>query len=227
MAFGDNIRLYKEFLFDGSEATVHLADPQSGMTSLLPSDQKAIAFFNGFENFSRVLGQSTVKTTRLDDVASLPDIEYLKMDIQGAELTVLQNGLKTLASCLMVQIEISFIPLYENQPAFGEVDVFMRQQGFVPHCFTEIKRWSITPTIYHNNFRVPGNQLLEGDLVYIRSPFHLERLDDTQIKKLALLAHQLYGSTDLCHFLMLELQKRGCLEQAIVERYSALFAHRA
>jgi hypothetical protein len=46
----------------------------------------------------------------------------------------------------------------------------MRSKGFVPHCFVDIKRWSIAPTIRDNNFRVPFNQLLEADVVYIKDP---------------------------------------------------------
>jgi FkbM family methyltransferase len=226
LVFGDNIRLFKDYLYDGSEATVHLAEPVSGMTSLLEPDMKVLEFFNGFPEIGRQLGTTPIKTVRLDDVAGLPPIDYLKMDIQGAELTVLHNGMKALSNCLMMQLEVSFITLYKNQPTLGEIDLFMREHGFVPHCFTEIKRWSITPTIYHHNFRVGGNQLLEGDLVYIRDPFALDRLDDTQLKKLAAMAHYFYGSTDLCHYLMLELQKRGSLEQTNVERYSALYASR-
>ena len=58
----------------------------------------------------------------------------------------------------------------KNQPAIGEIDTFMRKIGFVPHGFTELKRWSIAPTVCDNNFRKPFNQLLEADMLYIETP---------------------------------------------------------
>ena len=33
-----------------------------------------------------------VKTTRLDDISGLPEPDFIKLDIQGAELLVLQHG---------------------------------------------------------------------------------------------------------------------------------------
>ena len=81
-----------------------------------------------------------------------------------------------------MQLEVSYFPLYEDQPSFGEVDVYMRTIGFMPHCFSDVKRWSISPTIFNNNFRVPGNQLLESDIVYVKNPLKLAELSDIQLQ---------------------------------------------
>ena len=61
---------------------------------------------------------------------------------------------------------MSYFSLYEGQPTFGEVDVYMRSIGYVPHQFLQVKRWSIAPTIFNGNFEKPGNQLLES-ILYI------------------------------------------------------------
>jgi len=141
----------------------------------------------------------------------LPYIDFIKMDIQGAELTVLQNGIEKLSNCLATQLEVSWICLYENQPTFGDIDVWIRSQGFVPHKFTEVKRWSIAPTVFDNNFRIPGNQLLESDIIYIRDPLKLDQLTDIQLKKFAVLAHFCFESIDLCVFILRELEKRNSM----------------
>jgi hypothetical protein len=47
----------------------------------------------------------------------------------------------------------------------GIIDLELRSQGFIPHRFTDVKRWSITPTIRNNDPRLPFNQLLEADIV--------------------------------------------------------------
>lgn len=210
-AFGDSVTIFNDFLSDGLEKTLYLASEASGMTSLLKPDLKALRFFNGFEDFGTVHRTEKIQTRRLDDVLELPAIDMLKMDIQGSELSVLSNGLKTLKDCLAIQLEVSYICLYENQPSFGEIDMWMRKNGFAPHCFVDVKRWSITPTIRDNNFRVPFNQLLESDIVYIKNPLNLSDLTSTQLKKMALIAHYSFLSFDLCVYILLELISRGDL----------------
>ena len=131
------------------------------------------------------------------------------MDIQGAELTVLKNGNRVVEQCVAIQLEISFIPLYESQPTFGEIDVWMRSKGFVPHSFLDVKRWSIAPTTRNNNIRIPFNQLLEADIVYIKNPLQLSAWSDEQLRKLALISHEFFGSPDLTTFLLIELERRA------------------
>jgi FkbM family methyltransferase len=210
-AYGNRANVHQEFLFDGSVQKLHITSETGGMTSLLKPRQAALKFFNGFEGFGAIEAVANVQTSRLDDLDTLPCIDLLKMDIQGAELTVLQNGMEKLADCVAIQLEVSYVCLYENQPSFGDVDVWMRAQGYAPHKFLDVKRRSIAPTIFNNNFRIPGNQLLESDIVYIRDPLALDKLTDVQVQKMAVIAHYCLQSYDLCVFTLLELIKRGHL----------------
>src|SRR4051794_14155068 len=70
--YGSAVTIFRDFLFDGTEKTVYLTHPQSGMSSLLKPKMSALRFFNGFENFGRVERTETVQTRRLDDVENLP-----------------------------------------------------------------------------------------------------------------------------------------------------------
>ncbi len=218
-AYGVRATIHRDFLFDGEERTLFLTSGPSGMTSLLNPRIPALRFFNGFEFFGRVERTMRVQTRRLDDIAAVPPLDFIKMDIQGAELTVLKHGLSKLRDCVAVQLEVSFIGLYENQPPFGEVDMWMRSQGFAPHCFVDVKRWSIAPTVFMNNFRVPGNQLLEGDMVYVKDPLRLSELSVAQLKKLAALAHYCFRSYDLCVFVLMELERRSSIPASAHQRY--------
>nr|WP_244567251.1 FkbM family methyltransferase [Escherichia coli] len=49
----------------------------------------------------------------------------LKIDTQGSELNILVGGEQVLNNTLCIQLEVSFIPLYEGQPSFGEIDVYL------------------------------------------------------------------------------------------------------
>lgn len=223
--YGTRVSLYPFYLYDGSEQTVHVAHAESGMTSVLMPKERSLKFFNGFEYFGRIISKEKLKTYKLNEISGVPFIDFLKMDIQGAELTVLKHGLDVLSECVAIQLEVSFFCLYENQPSFGDIDVWMRENGFVPHCFVDIKRWSITPTIRNNNFRIPFNQLLEADIVYIRDPLNISEWPDEQIKKLALIAHECFSSTDLALYLLIELERRHPLvssESSLTTRYLSM-----
>ena len=219
LKYKDSIKLFNEFLFDGSDQDLYLAKPGSGLTSLFKPNEKVLNFFNSFSYFGKISEIKKIKTSKLNDIENLPLIDFAKLDIQGSELTVLKNGSLKLVKCLAIQVEVSYVCLYENQPTFGEIDLWMRESGYIPHRFIDIKRWSITPTIFNDNPRVPGNQLLESDIIYIKDPFRTELLDDEQLKKLILLSHYCFKSYDLSVFFILELEKRKILKKNIFKNY--------
>lgn len=221
-SYGDKVTIYRTFLYDGSEQTAYIAAEASGMTSLLPPKLAALKFFNGFEHFGTIHSKQQVATARLDDVPNLPLIDFVKMDIQGAELTVLKNGENSLSQCIAIQLEVSYIPLYEGQPCFGEIDIWMRSKGFVPHLLMDVKRWSIAPTIRNNDIRVPFNQLLESDIVYIRDPLEVKTWNIHQIKKLAVIAHEFFASIDLTIYLINELIRRDPAYSSLRQDYLLL-----
>ena len=72
-----------------------------------------------------------IPTIRLDDVDEIKNIDYLKIDIQGGELEVFKNGVNLLKNCLVIHTEVKFLPMYEGQPLFSEVELFLRELGFV------------------------------------------------------------------------------------------------
>ena len=223
-AYGDKAHVFTQFLADGLTHTLYVTQPESGMTSLLKPKASAFKFFNQFEHLGTVEHTEKVQTTRLDDVASVPPIDFLKMDVQGAELTVLKHGTEKLAQCVAIQTEVSYICLYENQPTYGEVDVWMRANGYVPHRFVDVKRWSIAPTIQVNNVKAPFNQLLESDIIYIKDPLNLQLLSNPQLVNLALIAHYCLESFDFCVFVLLELIARKQLKPDAHNLYLELLA---
>lgn len=208
--------VFPDAVGDGKEHVLHVCN--YGWSSIFEPDPQALAFFNSFAQLGRVEATAQIQTRRLDDIAELPQIDFLKMDVQGAELMVLQNGRAKLADCLAMQLETSFVTLYKGQPPFGAVDLEMRAQGFMPHRFMDVKRWSIAPAIAGNDPRVALNQLLESDIVYIRDLTRAEGFSDLQLKKLAAVAH-LYRSPDLAVRCLTELQKRGAVTDSDILRY--------
>jgi hypothetical protein len=54
----------------------------------------------------------------------------LKLDIQGFELEALKGARMSLSKFKIVQVELSFIPVYEKAPLYREVIDFLEQNDF-------------------------------------------------------------------------------------------------
>jgi FkbM family methyltransferase len=116
-----------------------------GMTSLLEPDQNTLRLFPMFSEWGTVVRERAITTRRLDDIEEIEAFDFLKMDVQGSELSVLQNGRGRLAKTVVVQAEASCIPIYKNQPVFGEIDLELRKLGLVPHAFAAVNQRMIAP----------------------------------------------------------------------------------
>lgn len=208
---------------DGQAHTLHQCRA-SGMTSLLPPDPATLDLFAGLLPLAEVEREAAVETVRLDDLAEVGSVDFLKIDIQGGELAVFRHGRTKLAEAVAIQTEVSFVPLYQEQPVLGDVDLELRAQGFIPHCFAAVKKWPIAPCVINNNPRQPLNQLLETDLVYVRDISRPDRMSAEQLKHLALIAHHCYGSFDLALRCVMLLERRGALEAGSQARYLDLLA---
>lgn len=100
--------------------------------------------------------ETHLTTRTLDDVAAdLPGNSlFLKIDVQGAELLVLEGGRQTLARSQVVQLEVALLPYNEGAPTFLEVVTYMDEQGFVPFDISGESR--------------PTGHLVQIDMMFVR-----------------------------------------------------------
>jgi FkbM family methyltransferase len=167
-----------------------------GFASLFQPDEKTLTHFPRFSELGRVVSEIKLTTRRLDDVVEIADVDFLKIDVQGSELSVFKNGRQRLARAVAVQTEVSFVPLYKNQPVFGDVDLELRSLGFIPHMFSAINRKMIAPMMGPDP-AAALNQVVEADVVYVRDFVQADTMETEQLKHLAVIAHHCYGSYDL------------------------------
>jgi FkbM family methyltransferase len=203
---------------DGQEHTLYLC-AYSGWTSTFMPSAAALEVFSFFKNNARVVGETRIRTQRLDDIAEVNDIDFLKMDIQGGELAVLAHGREKLKNAVVIQTELQFVDLYEGQPSFGQVDQELRAQGFIPHTFAALKRWPISPLQLDGDPRKPFRQLLETDLVYVRDFVHPDGMSAEQLKQLCLIVHSCYRSFDLAGRCIQVLEQRQAIPPASLQQY--------
>lgn len=153
----------------------------------------------------------TVRTVGLDRFAAdndITDVDFIKIDVQGASLDVFSGGVATLRDVVAIVSEVEFVPLYVDQPLFGDVCGFLAQQGLMFHKLLGICGRALRPTVINNdpNFAV---QQMWSDAIFVRDVRALERLAPPKLLKLAVLAY-LYRSPDLLlHCLTLYEKRTG------------------
>ena len=99
--------------------------------------------------------ETSLQTSRLDDVAEQLDGPiFLKLDVQGAELEVLDGGPKTLDRSDLVQLEVALLPYNDGAATFLEVIEYLDQRGFVPFDIAGM----IRPT---------GAELVQVDMLFV------------------------------------------------------------
>jgi len=111
------------------QATINISGT-SVSSSLLPMNQRHI---NELPESSYV-GTETINITTLDDV--YPGIAgsavnvFLKIDVQGFELSVLRGAAQTLPKMTLVQLELLPVVLYEGQTKYFELMAHVDREGF-------------------------------------------------------------------------------------------------
>ena len=155
-----------------------------------------------------LVAEHPVQTKRLDDIEDLGDVDFLKLDVQGAELTVLEGAKRVLKDVTVVQVEVEFVELYENQPLFADVDRFLRGQGFTFHTFMGFGSRCFKPMLANNDPNRGMKQILWSDAVYVRDWLTLAALSADKITKYATLVHDIVASPDLCLGLLEHLDSR-------------------
>lgn len=192
----------------------------SGMNSLLPPNFDLLNLLHLHGLWAEVKTIVDVDTKRLDDIAEIETIDYLKIDIQGGELMVFENAERKLKDCLVVHSEVMFVPMYEGQPLFSEQELFLRKLGLQVHKFFEMQGHVLKPFAVRGDVHAPLSQVFWADVVFIKDITRLDRLSPEQLLKLAIILHYVYSSVDVAH-LVIEAYDRAA-HTNLAPEYTAL-----
>lgn len=172
-----------------------------GCSSLYPPKTEFLREFPDADRFD-VVSRVEVETVLLDslmaDAVGRP-FRFVKIDVQGGALNILQGASPVLDEVLGLEIEVELAGMYEGEPLLGEVDHFMRSKGF--------ELVDLRPTYWRREVArdVPGTrgQIVFCDALYMLAPHRLaERLSPldgeraTQLCASALLICDVYALAD-------------------------------
>jgi FkbM family methyltransferase len=152
--------------------------PQELKFNLCRKQQASSIFMPNFELLNKypdaqrydIVNTITMKTDTMDNQlhkAGLMEVDFIKIDTQGYDLSILEGAVKTLENVSGLEIEVEFLPIYKDQPLFREVDQFITSRGFE---LIDLKRYYWR----RNNTQRYGadkkGQIIFGDALYFRNP---------------------------------------------------------
>jgi FkbM family methyltransferase len=184
------------FVGDGSERTFYLTNT-GATSSLYEPNTRLLKRFTHLEELTRTVETSRVRTHRLDDIPEVGGADYLKLDVQGAELDVLRGAERLLGSTLIVETEVEFVPMYVDQPLFADVDRHLRARGFAFHTFLGMAGRTFAPLVTNGNQAAMLRQHLWSNALYVRDFLAFATLEPARLLTLAALLHEAVKSFDL------------------------------
>lgn len=205
---------------DGATATLYLTRG-AGFTSLYEPNRQVTRAMGRFETSMEAVSTEVLETRRLDDVEEIPEFDLLKIDIQGGEVAVFENGRRLLSSALAVITEVAAVPIYKDQPLLDDQMRSLRGLGFDLHKFLFFKQLKIKSprTARLRKGGLHANQLIDGDAVFVRGMFDLAQHNDEALKHLIILADTVFDSFDLAAVLLGELVERGRVTEGQFDAY--------
>jgi FkbM family methyltransferase len=219
--YGKPHRFFPLFVGDGQPAIFH--ETNWVLTgSLYEPNSRLLEKFQNLAELVTPVAAHPVKTTRLDDVSEISDIDFMKIDVQGSELTVFKNASRVLADVLLIQTEVEFVEIYKGQPMFADVDTFLRASGFQFHTMNGFTGRAFKPVVANGDVNSAFRQALWSDALYVRDWMRLDDLSEARLRAYAILAHDVLRSYDLAHLALATLDKKTKRDRAIryLERLS-------
>ena len=209
----ERFQFFPNFAGDGGSATYF----ETNMTmtgSIFEPNSLLLEKFQNLAELTSVVDTHQVETRRIDDMEGLDDVDYFKIDVQGSELLIFENATEVLKATTVVHTEVAFVEMYNNQPLFADIDIFMRGQGFQFHTFPNYGSRCFKPLVVEGNINKGLNQRLWADVVYVRDFMALDIQPAEKLLKMAVILNDVYQSFDLCYIVLEAADKKTGTENA-------------
>ena len=197
-------KFFQKAIGDGSDHILNLC-AYPGWTSFLEPDTEYIKKFHNFEEASEIIKKISIKTEKLDNINFEQKIDFFKIDAQGFESIIIENGSKSISDALVVQLELSPVPLYKNEKNLSYVSTLMEKLNFNLNMFYKINSRTFKPMILGNNTGIGLHTIFQLDCVFVKNYNEIDKLDEEKLKKLILIMFYSYKSFDFVDYLICKL----------------------
>ena len=196
----EGVRYYPNALGERNECRDFYVTNNPMCSSLYEPNEPLISLYNNFE-VAYLKSKTVIETVSIDHFAQVngvAEVDFIKIDVQGAELDVFRGGLQVLKNVLALVCEVEFVPHYLKQPLFGDVCRFLYQEKLMFHKFLGLGGRALRPIVIDDDPNLPS-QHIWSDAMYIRHVQVVQYLSPEQLLKLSVLA-AVYESQDLSYY---------------------------
>ena len=131
------------------------------VSSLYEPNTEFLSRFVDAKRFD-VVQKISIDCVSLNSV-NVPNFDFVKIDIQGAEDDVVKGASNYISTALGLELEVEFVELYKNQPLFGDVCKTLSQHDFEFIDFVSLHRWE-------RELHSAYGQCVFGDALFLRAP---------------------------------------------------------
>ena len=205
----DGVKYYPHALGEFNESKELYITNHPMCSSLYKPNEDLISLYHNFEA-AYLKSKTTIETITLDnflETNNIGSLDFIKIDVQGAELDIFRGGKKALNDVLKIVCEVEFIHHYENQPLFGDVCKFLNGYDLMFNKFLGMAGRSLRPIVFNSDKNF-ASQHIWSDAIFIKHVQKISKLSDKKLLKLSLLA-AVYESLDLTHYCLSRFDERN------------------
>jgi FkbM family methyltransferase len=205
----DGVKYYPHALGEFNEIKELYITNHPMCSSLYKPNEDLISLYHNFKA-AYLKSKTTIETITLDnflETNNIGSLDFIKIDVQGAELDIFRGGKKALNDVLKIVCEVEFIHHYENQPLFGDVCKFLNGYDLMFNKFLGIAGRSLRPIVFNSDKNF-ASQHIWSDAIFIKHVQKISKLSDKKLLKLSLLS-AVYGSLDLTHYCLSRFDERN------------------
>ncbi len=204
---------------DGRERTFYECNfPMT--SSFYEPNTELLSKFQNLANLTQVVRTELMQTHRLDDLPEAADADFMKLDVQGAEVDVLNGAEKMLETVTVIHTEVEFVPMYKGQPLFAEVDQRLRQAGFSLMKIAAIAGRTFQPIVANNDPNSMLSQMHWAEVVYAKDFMKLDALSPEKLLRMAIVLHVVYQAFDFVHHIL------AAYDQKTGAGFAPIYLHR-
>jgi FkbM family methyltransferase len=157
----------------GGPRTLHIT-ADKGSTTLIEPDPAIGAAFDK-PRFVTVERALVVETQTLETaIAGLAGrVDYFKLDVEGAELEILQGAPRVVADALAIKAEVCFLPVRRRQPLAADIERHLAGRGFALMDAIHPAHWRreghiVAPQLSSGRIPYARGQLIHADYLFFR-----------------------------------------------------------
>lgn len=146
-----------------------------GSSSLLkPKINSLKEIFSDFKESDAI----NVMTLKIDDLA-LPKLDsiMLVIDVQGAEMTVLEGATETLKRTALIKVEVSKTEYYEDPSRPSDIERFLKNHGFIKISERINNRIGQGDAIYARRGQIGLSQYVKGRISDARWKMSIQKIN--------------------------------------------------